>query len=585
MMAALLPLSPGCSGDKSPVTPCENSRFVENFANDVPIFEPDDALLENSTGFHEIDLARLIGGWNWGYKGQVYNPYGWTTAAVSMQRGPNCTSPFKPVIRFLQGSESQGSPITGSMSDVHWVTGWDANANPPGSHQAEYRHPKCAALAYLIDNETYVEVAVVYQVHGLSESEILSLHEDFDEFHGKDEYDNPFNETNTAPGDWDIGITLLRWHIDDFPDDEEPERYDFLIPDTGFLSQYPDTSPDVAYDFETGDLYIVYSKAETPLGIEHSYIRYVWGERDDSPPYWFKSDIIFESTWGDAGHWPRMVQTDFDHNGHTPSVEIGLLDFFVHVEGPQPDHYWVEDKRWICIAYTSQFDGFHAGYHVIAGGWNLEFAGWQDRVFLDLRCPELENLNAGLPCIAVTPVASARNFAAVVLSQVAGSDGYGPILRVFEVDLFGIGTLVDIDSWFEVPSPDNHADCLFPAIALHKTLTSEGPFSTSITYMAQEPEMNLLHPAMISMEIELTIDDYNEPYLEVDRTVIGNAEVLSNVTITGNYNISQIPFIDPGVSTSLVATLDGEYWAAWSERIEMEPPPEVVEGTYGWIGY
>ncbi|MFH1676764.1 MAG: hypothetical protein ABIC40_07030, partial [bacterium] len=53
--------------------------------------------------------------------------------------------------------------------------------------------------------------------------------------------------------------------------------------------------------------------------------------------------------------------------------------------------------------------------------------------------------------------------------------------------------------------------------------------------------------------------------------------------ITGNYNISEIPFINPGVSSAIVAFGSNSYWAAWADRIEMESPPETVWASYGFI--
>ncbi len=101
--------------------------------------------------------------------------------------------------------------------------------------------------------------------------------------------------------------------------------------------------------------------------------------------------------------------------------------------------------------------------------------------------------------------------------------------------------------------------------------------------MSQWPQNDILRPAVTLITTNLVINDEEEPYLQAVRQASYTAVIPDAINIRGNYNYSQIPFIDPGVSTSLVVN-DGLYWAAWSERIEMEPPPECVYGTYGWIG-
>ena len=364
------------------------------------------------------------------------------------------------------------------------------------------------------------------------------------------------------------------------------QRKDFLLPDTGAGSQNPDIDPDLAYDREYGHLYIFYSKGETPLGIHENTIRYVgfWrgGYEDPRYPYPLHVDVIFEDGWGDVGEWPRKVAREDDHNGHAPSVAIGQLDFFMHDDGPPRRHYWVEDHRWICFAYTSQFDD-QTGFHVHAGGWELKAGGFDERKIVDLRHPDLDPLSAGMPCISMSPRSARRDYAALVLTQIVGSDGYGPMLRVFPIELFGYGHCTEAAEWFQVPTPSNDDDCLYPSIALHDNDNEEGPFYTSLTYMSQWPQNDILRPAVTLITTNLVINDEEEPYLQAVRQASYTAVIPDAINIRGNYNYSQIPFIDPGVSTSLVVN-DGLYWAAWSERIEMEPPPECVYGTYGWIG-
>ncbi|HEX9744130.1 MAG TPA: hypothetical protein VGB30_01775 [bacterium] len=95
-------------------------------------------------------------------------------------------------------------------------------------------------------------------------------------------------------------------------------------------------------------------------------------------------------------------------------------------------------------------------------------------------------------------------------------------------------------------------------------------------------------PFTTTVEIQITGHDGGlnpNEWFEVDRDVDIDAAIIPFWPhITGNYNFSQSPFIDPGVGSAIVPAIgDDTYWAAWCERIEMQPPPVNVWATFGWV--
>ncbi len=581
LVAATVVLS--CSKGKDPASP-DPSRIVQDMPPAWPIFQGTDVIYPLDTevaGFHDISLGSIGAGYNLvgPAPGEQYSVNSFSTAAVALARNVDDPhAPFKPVFRWLQG-DSQGG--AGSMSVVKWVT---AREIDDPENAVDYRAPECDAICIHGSFGDVVELAVCYQVLGVPQAEInVQLGNDFFQGGGLD----PKPETNTAD-DWDIGLTVLRWENPaQFPTGA-PDRKDYIIPDDDYDRQWPDVTPDLAYDHNTGDLFIFYSDAD--LEQNKQYLKYVFFRRDT-----LLTDELREACWHmNAGwftdqynlaRWPLVVQTDLEHNGYMPSVDIGLMDFYTTVNGE--DWFWSENHRYVVVAYTSQFHSNHAGYDVVAGGWPITEGqagqGYSLRSMQVLRNPAFASLNAGLASIDVSPNTNARNFAAVVYVQQESVDGYGPVMQVYEADLFGMGSIImgNSDAFYPIYTP-NYADGLYPAISIHSESGYSGPFHASITYMAQDAESDTLHPAACRLEIQVHEQPHLTPKLTSTHSFAWGPSVFDNTnTITGNYNITQIPFINPGVSTQILSYGAQYYWAAWCERIEMEPPPVVIYGTYG----
>ena len=227
IFAALVMTS--CSSNGQPVLP-DAQRTIQNFPTEAfPIFYN-----AGVPGYHDIALAqtasvRTIP------PGQVWNN-GHSCAAVSLYRQDNLPiHPFKPVFRWLDS-------ITPSAGNGPWYV---ADRDYPNPSAADYRAVSCDAI-YDMSNEIIdpfpddddpiiadVELAVCYQVRGIPGSPI--------------------------DGDWEIGITVLQWVdcINNFWTVQPTYSYDVVVPDEVAVNS-DELTPDIAYNHENGDIYLVY---------------------------------------------------------------------------------------------------------------------------------------------------------------------------------------------------------------------------------------------------------------------------------------------------------------------------------------
>jgi len=492
------------------------------------------------------------------YSGQPYSYDDWGTAVVTLMRDENDTeAPFKPVARWMTDDG------IADLSEPFYVTAWDED-DP--DNVIRYRHPKCIATYFETigpGSIEYVELAVAYQIMGLSAGEIdEQIGENWDE------------ETNND--EWDIGLTTLTWELEDFPDPDFVSRKDFFIPE--YVNEEPaqmdDVDPDLAYDTYTGNIYLVFSDLNTPRAVHTAIPKYVRFERD------LGDGSIELNGWHNSIGWSQGVPRDIrelysTHGGWDPSIAIGKMDLFV-------GGLWVESTDpFIVISYTAQFDG-QTGFNVNIASWQID--SFQNRGVFRVVHPLYENKNAGLSTVALTPNSSSRNYGALVFTQVTGEDQYGPVLTSFYVDSFNIWGLGEEDSFLELTNA-NYADNLYPSITLHETSAGSSPddYTSNVIWMAQDAEMDSLHPTTSEVTTTVTWDD--DPVelsaeMELSHTFTQYTEN-DDYTIWGNYNPAQIPFIVPGMATSIRSTSNNNYWAAWCNRIEMEPPADYVWGTFG----
>ena len=244
----------------------------------------------------------------------------------------------------------------------------------------------------------------------------------------------------------------------------------------------------------------------------------------------------------------------------------------------------LSSEPWVVIAYTSQFHAGHTGYHVCVTAWTVtDLLGDRDRnTLISLQNPNNMYRDAGLPCLDIAPDWNGDHVAVLSYTQVTGSDGFGPTTDTFVVRF--LGNIADLN--LHIPVVDtgdpDFADTLYSSIAVNMQVSSGTDIYASLAFMGQDTDVDFTdnwHPRVALMMIR----NVQEP-LQVGVTWSDWADQVPIYTILGNYNLSDIPFQNPGVATAIVTYNGDFYWASWNDRIEMEPPPTEVLASWGDAG-
>jgi len=521
-LLACLVVVPACSRSKeSPVVPAEGRSAADFEPLSIEIFGPTtNGGLENNQ-FHDIALAQIrTAGGMW--PGQEYDQIHGCGAVTLYRQDNNPNNPFKPVFRWL--STNPYGPGDGPF----YVTDRDADDD---DNDADYRAVACDAAVdvwggTLAPGLPSLELAVCYQVRRI--------------------------EGQLNNQDWEIGITVVRWLGDDmlqFWNTPPTERVDVVLADT--IASHDELNPDIAYDHTTGDIYVVYSDVQQE--VTRVYVKYRRFDRSEHAPgqYEFGGEYLVQD-----------IAPPLEHNGHNPSIDVGYIDF---AGGPT----W----NVVAVAYTAQFkdpdgpgpDTPHIGYHVCATAWPA-FA--QDRDWptgFDLMNPNFRYQDAGLPCVDISPNTNADNVGAVTYTQVVGADGFGPITGVFVVGFLG-----QVGPHFQVTANlQGLGDAMYPSIAINRQVNQGDPIFASVTFLGQTPQSDALRPVATRVQIDTQQNGWS-------------GWVGLNSVAFGNYNISDIPFLNPCVASAIVTANNNRYWAAWCDRTEMEPPPDQVWACWGY---
>ena len=431
--AALIVLAIGCSGGHDPVSPSDD-RTAQSFLNAIEVFGPN-TNEDFDPFFHDIALAQVCVAGPTNPGGEYLNQLNHGCIAVTLNREDNHpANPFKPVFRWLDSDNYDTSE-----SPVFYVCQRDVNdPNEP----ADYRAPACDAIynpsgSTLVNiQQNSIEVVVAYMVRNRS---------DWDNY-----------------PHWDIEATALQWTGDDVVDywQKEPTfripRYvTGGIPEEPDYSDYDEFNPDVAYNPATADVYVAYTDQEDAGG-NYEYINYRKYTR---------------YTNGISGEYLGQTGGE-DHNGYDPSIDVGLVT------------YDLEDLNWVIIAYTSQFQGGHMGFHVNITAWVAGNEWDHGTAPLDVRNPDFENMDAGLLCVDIAPDANALHVAALTYTQVTGSDGFGPTTALFVVRF--LGDIADLNTHIPVEDPltPQFADGLYSSMAINRQVDPDDDITASLAFMA-----------------------------------------------------------------------------------------------------
>jgi hypothetical protein len=518
-----------CAKSSNPIS-LDIERHLSEFYDAIEIFGP------TTNGnfderFHDISLAQTCYATP-GYDDMEFGgDHG--CIAITLNRADNDPStPFKPVFRWLDSDNYDTSD-----SPISYVCLRDA-FDPDNS--AEYRAIACDAIynpagSGLNNIEpASIEVVVAYMVK---------------------------NRPN-VPGDteWDIEVTAMQWtggNVYEFW--KNPPNYRIIrsIPDDS-VTPTDQFNPDIAYNTDNGDVYIVYSDVLPDSDEVHlKYRKYI--------------------RLTDAVSNEYLAQS-LGHNGYDPSIDVGRITW----QGVT--------RQWVAIGYTAQFDN-QMGYHVNITAWPYDPA-WPDidRVTTyRMRNPQYMYKDAGLPCVDIAPDANMEHVGAIIYTQVTGSDSYGAKTESFVVRF--LGAVADLNQHIRVKNSDildpDFIDTLYPSIAINRQDSMPSNIYASLAFMGQDIDVDLSdnwHPRVASMKIY----DYQDPGNPDAVGILWNGPADiggNNDLIIGNYNLSDIPFQNPGVASAIMTTNGDMYWAAWNDRFEMEPPPSEVWASWGYADY
>jgi hypothetical protein len=489
--------------------------------------------------FHDIDLAQvcLVATVP---PGQPYEDMR-SCVAVSLNRTDEFDQPCKPVFRWLNST-------TQAPEQLFYVAQRDID-NP--ANPADYAAVKCTAAwdpwGGILRPGTQgvtLEVLVCYQIRNrwLPGTQIP--------------------DANNL--DWDLGVTAMQWYGDNLTGDwwehQPNDRYDLFLPDQDVLNN-DEHNPDIAYNYGNGDVYLTFSDTVIPSNQSSvEYIKYLW----------YKRSVNGVSA-------VKLAQSLDGHNGFTPSIDIGWMN--------------APGTTFVGIAYTSQYQGpspAHNGFHICltmrpAYTTQPVTAAIDWTTTMAVRNPDFSNLDAGEPSLDIMQDNTVRQTWAIAYTQVVGSDDFGPITRVFVADREGQTQNPVVHTQIDPVDPDPPqnqrplADGMYPAIAFNsRTEQGSGNATLSLTFIGQESQTADLHPYCAWLVLNPITGAVTMPFRDSAAT--------DDPPITGNFNMSDIPFICPGISTAIIPTGNDFYWAAWCNRTEMEPPPTEVRASYGFAG-
>ena len=416
------------------------------------------------------------------------------------------------------------------------VTDRDSDVSP-WNDQYEYRAPAVAAI-YVPEGNYFID-----SVWGQPAIEVVVCYS--------------YRDSTVGNAAWQVGVTALHWrkwgpgeHETDFEEwwtKEPTERFDYTFTATSVLTN-PEHNPDIAYNYRNADVFLVFSEFENDEN--ESYIKYRHYIRSTG-------QIFLAEYYAQA----------LTHNGYDPSLDVGDLLLDLHGLGG-------ETYNMVALTYTAQYHNNHNGYHICANGWDTTAGDGHKYASFSLQNPDHMWQDAGLSCIDIAPYANDTDFATCTYTQVTGVDGFGFITEVIVVNFFG--QLADLTDHHPLDD-DGEAttdDAMYSSIAIHRE--TGGQTLASITYVAQHNDglnQDWWHPRCVRINLSTWGEANNIP--------VGGLDNDENPWVTGNYNISDIPFQNPGVSTAIMTNNDNLYWAAWANRIEMEPPPTVITAAYG----
>ncbi len=349
---------------------------------------------------------------------------------------------------------------------------------------------------------------------------------------------------DTDHNDWDIGFTTFRWELEDFPIGPPlPTQYSFVWDDTDDdpgNEQLGDYTPDIAYDNDTGDMYLVWMRFDPSLEEYPARLYYRWFDRDTGG--WSTAREFYASP----------------HNQWIPRIDVGFTNFF-------------GDNRTVGVVYTSKgLYTEHPDLFFVGLAYTYTSESQQAPLVFDTPIVntaytgENIDLNAGLPQCEVAPNSDTENWGAITFVQEVYNDPehheLGTHYEVFVTDSIS-------NAFTPVHESSNEPRGILPSIAIH-------PFDTehyaSISYFEQIDDWTYSVMACL-YEPENEPDPIATNYLPL------------GMELTSPWLPSDVFFMNPGMTTDIavLSPINPNYWAVWCGTLDPDSCPTTVYGNYG----
>ncbi|MFH1676273.1 MAG: hypothetical protein ABIC40_04530, partial [bacterium] len=365
-----------------------------------------------------------------------------------------------------------------------WLDDSDAQVTGDAVHQDDhsvtYLLPKCDACYF--PSVAQVELAVCYMWKDKQE-------------HGSH---------------WSIGVSLTRFDDDDFPDSPySPTTYEFTT------TCY---QPDIAYDFQTGDLYLTYTKPTTgQFGYGLCYRRF---DRDTC--LWSNENELWEQ--------------DLEHNAYTPRIDVGIVT--------DMDDYYQGDYNMVGIVYSGAgYDGDH-DLDLYGVYWETSEPDYQNKA--DHHW-ELGSDRIYIPYLDIAPDSNGIHCYAVVYQRCVINQDYD--YEVLEVNSISNTSPLRIYRYED-------SDYVQPTVTIYYNTSTSGNHYSSISVL-EETDVECWRARSVKVKLESGSEyGINNWYNTID-----------DYTITGDWNANNynLPYNDDatycGVSSAIIDKSNNKLWA------------------------
>jgi len=487
-----------CASMKSPVVPGNIERVQQKFFDDaVPLFP---------MPCNDVDLSVIqvsgpdaYPGLDFGDQIQLDTSFGYSyfTGIVTLEeQGAN----FIPKLGWLLEDDTNGPCIT--YDDQGGFTG--------------YQFPKldtCYLFDINNDENSVIEAAICYSVLDLEH------------------------------GDVDIGITTFRWLKPDFPDGQYDE-YHLVFHESELdppLPELNDLHPDIAYDNENGDIYIVWTRID-PNDVNQPKLYYRWFNRDTG------SWTTFREGW----------KYGYPHKQWFPRIDVGRCGI-------------TGTSNLVGVVYTSK--GLYSDdyYTTALAWWHTADVEGHLRYQMPLHVPvsilpHSDILNSGLPQAEIAPNSDPLEWGAVTFVQEVFDNPGNPDPEHKHNEVWVVDNLSN--TYTHVFNTIGEKRGILPSIAIHPYLSFN--HSASISYFEQVGADQYL-PRACQYNPQNTPPDCNN-FFNLGNDVIDG----------GGWQPFHLFYTNPGVSSDIavLSAVTPDYWAAWCMTIDQGHPVPVM-GNYG----